>query len=64
METEGTRDMAIDNIVLSPLNPRQQSDPETLAPLVQSIREHGMIGPVLVRPTGAGSMWECIAGGR
>lgn len=63
METEGTRDMGIDNIVPSPFNPRQDLTPESLAPLVQSIRDHGMIGPILIRPHGH-NRWECIAGSR
>ena len=33
-----------------PENPRQHFEPRSLAELVESIREHGMLNPILVRP--------------
>ena len=43
--------------------PRTQFDEEALAALTASVRELGVLQPVLVRPTGAGS-FELIAGER
>lgn len=42
---------------------RRYFDPEKLAQLVASVREHGILEPVLVRPLGDGS-YELIAGER
>jgi ParB family chromosome partitioning protein len=37
-------------IVPSPLNPRKRFDPEALEELAASIREHGLLEPIVVRP--------------
>lgn len=46
----------------NPLQPREAFDPEAMEELVQSIREKGIIQPVLVRPHAGG--FELIAGER
>jgi len=46
----------------NPFQPREDFDPETLDELVQSIREKGIIQPILVRPKG--EIYELIAGER
>lgn len=43
--------------------PRRYFDPEKMAQLVASVREHGILEPVLVRPLGDGN-YELIAGER
>lgn len=53
----------IDRIRLSPYQPRKSFDDEKLDELAESIREHGMIEPVIVRPTDAGA-FELVAGER
>jgi ParB family chromosome partitioning protein len=46
-------------------NPRSYFDPKALAELTESIREHGVDTPILVRPvTEDGFDYEVIAGGR
>jgi ParB family chromosome partitioning protein len=50
------------SIVPSPLQPRQQFEPEQLEELVESIREHGIIQPLIVREV-RGKL-ELIAGER
>lgn len=47
----------------SPLNPRTRFDPAGLEELAASIRELGLIEPLVVRPIGEGR-WEVIAGER
>lgn len=42
--------IAIDQIVASPSNPRKSFDETYLAELAQSIKEHGLIQPITVRP--------------
>jgi ParB family transcriptional regulator, chromosome partitioning protein len=56
----------IDLIAPNPHQPRSVFDPETLAELADSIREHGVIQPLIVsRPQGSGSApFQLIAGER
>jgi len=42
--------VAIDLIELSLKQPRRYFDPKKLAQLVESVKEHGILEPVLVRP--------------
>ena len=50
------------SIVASPLQPRKEFAPEALQELVESIRQHGIIQPLIVRM--AGDRHELIAGER
>lgn len=56
----------IESITPNPRNPRRAFGESDLADLAQSIREHGVVQPVLVRraPGGNGSSYEIIAGER
>ncbi|PZV08730.1 MAG: chromosome partitioning protein ParB [Leptolyngbya sp.] len=65
MEGEGepsTSTVPISKILLSKHQPRRYFDPEKLAQLTQSVKEHGILEPLLVRPSG--SSYELIAGER
>jgi ParB family chromosome partitioning protein len=55
-------DLAIDSIVPNPQQPRSVFEPEQFAELVHSIREFGVLQPIVVRPKGAG--YELIMGER
>lgn len=55
-------ELPIDAIVPNPRQPRQVFDEEALAELVHSIREIGLLQPIVVRHTPAG--YELIAGER
>ncbi len=55
-------EIAVDLIDASPYQPRRSFDAESLAELSQSIREHGVIQPILVCPVGA--RYELVAGER
>src|SRR2546426_370988 len=54
--------VALDKIVRNPAQPRTQFDPATIHELANSIRERGVLQPVLVRPS-AGAV-PSFAGGR
>ena len=61
----GIRKVAIDLIKANPKNPRRLFKEEDLEELAGSIRQNGMIQPVVVRPAPAGgSGYELIAGER
>lgn len=53
----------IEYIERNPRNPRRRFDPEDLQDLANSIRQHGVVQPVVVRAVGA-NRYEIIAGER
>ncbi len=55
--------IALDHIKPNPYQPRKQFDPVKLEELAQSIREHGILQPVLLRRMGVDN-YELIAGER
>jgi ParB family transcriptional regulator, chromosome partitioning protein len=59
---EESADLAIDLIDPSPVQPRSRFDERSLKELAASIRENGIVQPVLVRPNG--TRYELIAGER
>ena len=59
----GVRSIPVDRIEPNPQQPRLSFDEETLQELSASIREHGVLQPILVRPLGAGR-FQLIAGER
>ena len=66
---EGARfaELPLDRISPNPLQPRSHFDPEALAELVTSIREVGLLQPVVVReidPDDAGPRYELVMGER
>jgi ParB family chromosome partitioning protein len=54
--------VTLDQVVPSPLQPRKRFNDEHLNELVESIREHGVIQPLIVRPVNG--KYELIAGER
>jgi len=63
-EGEGSlRDLPLSQITANRYQPRVQFDEESLASLTASVRELGVLQPILVRPTGDGE-FELIAGER
>jgi ParB family chromosome partitioning protein len=54
--------VAVAEIATNPYQPRKSFDPTELASLAESIREHGLIQPITVRPGGPG--YQIIAGER
>ena len=61
----GTRRLPVEFIIASRSNPRKDFDPELLEDLTNSIREKGVMQPLLVRPSDQGpDIYEIIAGER
>ena len=59
------RMIPLDRINPSPFNPRKTFDNAELDELAESIRERGLVQPILVRPVGAGGhQYEIVAGER
>jgi len=56
------REVPIDRILPNPAQPRLSYEEDSLTELADSIREHGVLQPILVRPVG--SQFELIAGER
>ncbi len=63
VEGEGTRELPIDSLLPGKYQPRTRMDEAALAELADSIREQGILQPILVRPVGEGR-YEIIAGER
>jgi len=61
-ETETTPELPLARIRPNPFQPRVTFDPEALRELQQSIEAHGILQPVVVRPSGDG--FELISGER
>src|SRR3954452_3179403 len=57
------RDVPVELVVPNPRQPRRRFDEATLATLAESLRERGVLQPVLVRPV-AGGTYELVAGER
>ena len=61
----GARDirrLPLDRVQTNPAQPRRHFDEDALADLAASIREHGVLQPILVRPFGEG--FQIVAGER
>ena len=56
------REVAVGRILPNPAQPRLSYEEDSLTELADSIREHGVLQPILVRPVG--SKYELIAGER
>lgn len=65
---EGIRTVAVARVAPNPFQPRREFAPEQLAELEASIRENGLLQPLVVRPRTAstpdGADWELVAGER
>lgn len=62
---QAPRDLPIEFLMPSPFQPRHRFDDEDMRELVSSVREHGVLQPILVRRHGDGAdRYEIIAGER
>jgi ParB family chromosome partitioning protein len=61
--TSGVRNVPLDRIEANPENPRLVFEESALEELAASIREHGVLQPVLVRPLGP-NQFQLVAGER
>lgn len=44
--------LPLESVTISKTNPRKHFDPEQLTELADSIKTHGVLQPILVRPNG------------
>lgn len=61
-QEQGVHMVPVNNIIANPLNPRKHFDEKALEQLANSIKENGIIQPLVVRP--AGEKYMLIAGER
>ncbi|NLM37746.1 MAG: ParB/RepB/Spo0J family partition protein [Firmicutes bacterium] len=61
-DLQNTQEIPAENIEPNPYQPRRHFDPESLQELAASIKEHGVLQPLLVRKKGDG--YQLIAGER
>ena len=62
-DTKATvKELPVDRVLPNPAQPRLSYDEDGLSELAESIREHGVLQPILVRPVGG--QFELIAGER
>ena len=62
VDSDQIRQISIESITPSPLQPRKEFPADSLQELMESIRQHGIIQPLVVRPVDGGH--ELIAGER
>lgn len=60
----GMEEVDVDLIVPNPHQPRAELSDESLSDLTESIKEHGVIQPLLVSVSGSGSVYQLVAGER
>lgn len=63
-ESSSGKRLPVDFIIANRANPRRTFDPDQLEELTNSIREKGVMSPLLVRPTEDPNVFELIAGER
>ena len=61
---EGHKLVPIDMVKASPLNPRKSFSPVELDELASSIKQRGVVQPLIVRPAPDGNGYELVAGER
>lgn len=61
-----TRELQVSSIVPNPYQPRREFDEAELEELAASLRENGLLQPIVVRPARGGEVaaWELVAGER
>lgn len=67
LETElvaGNQNVLITSIILPDSQPRRYFDPQKLQQLTESVRQHGILEPLLVRPASKTGLFELVAGER
>ena len=63
-ESGGVKKLPVEFIIANRANPRRTFDPDQLEELTNSIREKGVMSPLLVRPSDDPNIFELIAGER
>jgi ParB family chromosome partitioning protein len=63
LNADSQASIPLEQIILPPTQPRRYFDPEALKQLTESIKQHGILQPLLVRPIN-GEKHELVAGER
>ena len=63
INADSSQTIPLDQIILPPTQPRRYFDPEALKQLTESIKQHGILQPLLVRPLDS-EKHELVAGER
>lgn len=63
-ESGAIKEISVDDIIPNPYQPRRHLDQEALEELAQSIREHGLIQPLIVTKDEESGKYQLIAGER
>jgi len=58
------RMIPVSQIVEDPEQPRREMDPESLQGLADSLRQHGMLQPIVVKPLHHVNMYQIVIGER
>lgn len=58
------RTIPVDELRSSPVNPRSDFDQAALDDLAEDLKAHGMLEPIIVRPTDQSGVYEIVAGER
>lgn len=61
---QGAQELPLERIVADPKQPRKHFDPHSLEELTSSIKEHGILQPLVVTPAGSDGKHMLIAGER
>ena len=61
-KTTGTNSLSLDNLHAFKGHPFKMYTEERMAEMVDSVKEHGVIAPILVRPNKHGTGYEIISG--
>lgn len=62
--TSDKQSLPVESITLPASQPRRYFDPEKLRQLTESVRQHGILEPILVRPSQKEGLYELVAGER
>lgn len=62
--TSDKQSLSVESITLPASQPRRYFDPEKLRQLTESVRQHGILEPILVRPSQKEGLYELVAGER
>ncbi len=63
-ENQGVLEVALSNVLPNPDQPRKHFDHQALEDLTNSIKQHGILQPLVVMPISAGGKYVLIAGER
>jgi ParB family chromosome partitioning protein len=63
-DAKGLKNIPIEHLEANPNNPRKQFKDEDLEELARSIRERGLLQPIVARPRGESGNYEIVAGER